>query len=231
MWIIVRDINPSSPDPKSKEKTSFTQVFLQFSEVLKSKQAWLAATYAGLMFAPTTILAFWGTAYLSETNNLALGVAGGVTSAVFLGWIFGSPSYGFSYSVLGRPKMHMFFAAITTLLFSSILIFSTGLPWQAIAVLLFLVGFCSSGFVITFTVLKESFRSELVGAAMGFMNTANTLFEVLSVIVVGFVIGLNYGNTLLENYQYAFMFIPASVLLALFVLPFVKLAPAKNTGV
>jgi hypothetical protein len=60
------------------------------------------------------------------------------------------------------------------------------------------------------------------------MNTANTLFEGLSVVVVGQVIDLNLGSTLLENYQYAFAFVPLSVILALIILPFVNLTPYKN---
>lgn len=227
MWIVIRDTNPANPKPLASKKLSFSQVCLQFTEVIKSKQAWLAASYAGLMFVPTTILAFWGTAYLTETNELPVELAGGLTSSIFLGWIAGSPVYGFTSGFFGRPKMHMFFAAITTLLFSSLLIFNTGLSSGAIACLLFLVGFCSSGFAIAFTVLKENFRPELVGAAMGFMNTANTLFEVLSVIVVGQVIDFNLGSTLLENYQYAFIFVPISVILALILLPFFNLTHQK----
>lgn len=222
MWWIIRDINPKTPRGTIGEKISLGNLCYQLLEVTLNKQAWFSAIYAGLMFVPTTILAFWGTAYLSETNNLSLEVAGGLTSMILAGWIFGSPAYGYISDALGKRKMLMFVSAFSTLCFSSILIFTTGLSYMTIATLMFLVGFCSSGFALAFTTLKENYSVALVGAAMGFMNTVNTLFEALSVIVVGKVIDLQLGNTLFENYQYALMFIPASTLLALITLLFIR---------
>lgn len=116
----------------------------------------------------------------------------------------------------------MFVSALTTLLFSLILLYTKGLSYTLIATLMFLVGFCSSGFALAFTSLKENYSITLVGAAIGFMNMINTLFEALSVIIVGKVIDLQFGQTLLENYQYALFFVPASSALALVVLAFIK---------
>jgi MFS family permease len=222
MWWIIRDTNPNTPKTASDGTISLGKLCYQLLEVTLNKQAWFSAIYAGLMFVPTTILAFWGTAYLSETNNLSLELAGGLTSTILAGWIFGSPAYGYISDALGKRKMLMFVSALSTLCFSSILIFMTGLSYTTIAILMFLVGFCSSGFALAFTALKENYSVTLVGAAMGFMNTVNTLFEALSVIVVGKVIDLQLGSTLCENYQYALMFIPASAILALVTLLFIR---------
>ena len=78
------------------------------------------------------------------------------------------------------------------------------------------------GFAIGFTVLKESYNLALVGAAMGFINTVNTLFEASSVIIVGKIVDLQLGSSMLENYQYAFMLIPISIFIALISLIFIK---------
>jgi MFS family permease len=222
MWWIIRDNNPNNPQNDTDKKISLGELFYQLLEVAQNKQSWLSAIYAGLMFVPTTILAFWGTAYLSETNNLSLELAGGLSSTIFAGWIFGSPAYGYISDRLGKRKILMFVSALSTLCVSSILIYTTGLSYITIAILMFLVGFCSSGFALAFTALKENYSVTLVGAAMGFMNTINTLFESLSVIVVGQVIDLQLGATLCENYQYALMFIPASTILALITLLFIR---------
>ncbi|QOL19295.1 MFS transporter [Candidatus Bodocaedibacter vickermanii] len=221
MWWIIRDKNPNTSET-ADDKISLGKLCYQLLEVTLNKQAWFSAIYAGLMFVPTTILAFWGTAYLSETHSLSLEVAGGLTSMILAGWIFGSPAYGYISDALGKRKILMFISALSTLCVSSILIYTASLSYMTIAILMFLVGFCSSGFALAFTTLKENYSVLLVGAAMGFMNTINTLFEALSVIVVGKVIDLQLGSTLCENYQYALMFIPASTILALVTLLFIR---------
>ncbi len=222
MWWIIRDINVASTHNVLKEKTSITKVYYQLIEIIMSKQAWLSAIYAGLMFVTITMLGFWGITYLIETNNLSLKLAGGLTSTILIGFIIGSPSYGLISDLFGKRKLPMFFSTLTTLVFSSILIFSTGLSYIQIAILMFLIGFCSSGFAIAFTVLKENYSIALVGVDIGFMNTVNTVFESLSTIVVGKILDLQLYNTILENYKCAFMFIPISMLLALFILIFIK---------
>jgi MFS family permease len=222
MWLIIPDINITSPNDIVQEKNSATKVYYQLMDVIMSKQAWLSAMYTGLMFVPTTMLGFWGITYLIETNNLSLELAGGLTSTILIGFIIGSPSYGLISDLLRKRKLPMFFSTITTLLFSSILIFSNGLSYMQIAILMFLIGFCSSGFAIAFTVLKENFSIALVGIAMGFINTVNTIFESSSTIIVGKILDLQLYNTMLENYKCAFMFIPISMLLALFILIFIK---------
>ena len=222
LWWIIRDINPVFTQDIIQEKFSIRKLCCQLIEVILDKQAWLSAMYAGFMFVPTTILAFWGTTYLSESNNLPLELAGGLTSTIFIGWIVGSPIFGLISDFLGKRKILMFFSTLTTLLFSSILIFKTDLSCIEIAILMFLVGFCSSGFALAFTVAKENYNIASVGAIMGFLNTVNSVFESLSVIVVGKVIDLQLSNIMLENYQYAFMFIPISTLLALFILIFLE---------
>jgi sugar phosphate permease len=222
MWFIIRDAPSNSNVEPTQENSSIKELCLQLVQVTKDVQTWLSSIYAGLMFVPTTILAFWGTAYLSETNNLSLELSGGLTSSIFVGWIVGSPAYGYMSDRLGKRKLLMFVSALSTLIFSTILIFCSGLSYMTIATLMFLVGFCSSGFAIAFTALKENYSVSLVGAALGFMNTINTLFEALSVIIVGKVIDMQFGCTLCENYQYALIFIPASTLLSLVVLVFIK---------
>ncbi len=222
MWFIIRDAPETSTLSPPIKNSSLKDVCLQLIHVTKDAQAWLSSIYAGLMFVPTTILAFWGTAYLSETNNLSLELSGGLTSSIFVGWIVGSPAYGYISDQLGKRKLLMFVSALLTSFFSIILIFSAGLSYGTIATLMFLVGFCSSGFAIAFSALKENYSVSLVGAAMGFMNTINTLFEALSVIIVGTVIDMQFGSTVCENYQYALMFIPASTFLSLIVLMFIK---------
>lgn len=222
MWFIVRDAPANIDQAPAQENASIKVVMKQLVLVMKDIQPWMSSIYAGLMFVPTTILAFWGTAYLSETNNLSLELSGGLTSSIFVGWIVGSPVYGYLSDKLGKRKLFMGLSAVTTLLSSTFLIYSSGHSYMTIAILMFLVGFCSSGFAIAFTALKENYSVSLVGAAIGFMNTINTLFEALSVILVGKLIDIQFGSTLSENYQYALMFIPVSTILALVTLAFVR---------
>lgn len=222
MWIVVRDVNPGRKDKYLTENVSMKQLLRELLSVAIDKQAWLAAMYAGFMFVPTTILAFWGVSYLSEVNNIPLDTAGGLTSVIFIGWMIGAPAYGAISDWLRKRKALMYFATISSLFFSSILIYVDNLSYPTIAFLMFMVGLCSSGFALAFTVIKESYDIALVGAAMGFMNTVNTLFETTSVVAVGTLIDLQLGETMLENYNYAFSLVPVSAVLSLLALKFIK---------
>lgn len=225
MATIIRDTVDGSTY-KMENNQSIFGLIKEILMVMTSKQAWLLALFAGLMFVPTTVIATWGPQVLSDKFNIDEKVTPQLTSWLFMGWIVGSPISGYISDYLGRRKPVMMLSAVSTFICCSILVFSNTLTEASMMKLIFAVGVCSSGFALSFTVLKESYSKDLVGAAMGFMNSMNTLFEWGSIIVAGYAVSLysNYitlpvGQSALEA---SFYIIPLSLALSMIITPMVK---------
>lgn len=208
-------------------KDSVVQLFSGLKTVLQDKQTWLASLYASLMFVPT--LAFggsWGVSYWEQVLGVETSVAAGYNSLIFIGWAFGGPAYGWLSDHIGLRKPFLLFAAVATLLTLSIILYGHSLGAPILIASIFLLGFFSSGFVLVFSLVRESHKSEATATAAGFVNTLNTLGGAIVIPVVGMLIDSKMSHTvgvdLLEAYTDSFGVIIGCLVLALVLLPFVK---------
>lgn len=237
IWTIVRD-RPADVDEYANleevpiKREPQVSVLTGLSEVISCPQAWLAAIYAGLLFVPT--LAFgglWGTPYLVEAHGFSQESAGLLSSLVFVGWVFGGPIYGWVSDHIGRRNLPMYVANISTFFVSVWLIYGTSISFASVAIGMFLLGFCSSGFLIAFVVTREKNRPEISGTAIGFINMINTfsvaLFQwligwILDLVATGVIITETGKEFSLLDYQKALVCIPVCLIIAFFVLLRIK---------
>lgn len=230
-WLIIRDKPPVPVNDTLTEQPS-VPLLVGLMEVVTCPQAWLAAVYAGLMFVPT--LAFgglWGTPYLVEAHNFSQASAGLLSSLVFIGWVFGGPIYGWVSDYIGKRNPPMYFANITTFCVSLWLIYGTSFSFTGVAIGMFLLGFCSSGFLIAFVVTREKNRPEISGTAIGFINMLNTFSVALFQWLIGWILDLVSTGVILTDsgkafslldYQKALICIPICLIIAFFVLLRIK---------
>lgn len=224
MAVIIRDTVDGSAYKMEKEQ-SIVELFKEILLVMTSVQAWLLALFAGLMFVPTTVIATWGPQVLVDKFHIDERFTPQLTSWLFMGWIVGSPLSGYLSDWLGKRKPVMLLSAVTTFILCSTLVYSKTLGEDIIMALIFAIGLSSSGFALSFTVLKESYSKDLVGAAMGFMNMMNTLFESGSIIVAGYTVSLyahRYGALEGHSLEASFYIIPISLLLSIIITPIIK---------
>ncbi len=229
LWLIIRDQPSHSVQPESEQAQEKVPLLVGLSEVITSSQSWLVAMFAGLMFVPT--LAFgglWGTPYLVEAHGFSQESAGLLSSLVFVGWVFGGPIYGWVSDYIGRRNIPMYFANITTFITTLWLIYGSSFSFASIAIGMFLLGFFSSGFLISFVVTREKNRPQVSGTAIGFINMLNTFSVAFFQWLIGWILDMvattgviisNTGNefTLLD-YQKALLCIPICLIVAFFVL-------------
>jgi sugar phosphate permease len=228
-WLFMRDkpadVFPEYINKHQTQDKSEVGVWQGIIEVVSCKQAWFAAIYAGLMFVPTfSFGGLWATPYLVEAHGFTREMAGFLAGQIFIGWIFGGPIYGWISDHLGRRNIPMYVANISTFILMVILIYAKGFSPLVIGVLMFALGFCSSGFVIAFAVVRENNRTVIAGTAIGFINTLNTLFPAGFQVIIGKVLD-STSNTLvfsLENYQKALLTIPAGLILSFLTLTLLK---------
>ena len=96
---------------------------------------------------------------------------------------------------------------------------------------MFLLGFCSSGFLIAFVVTREKNRPEISGTAIGFINMINTFsvafFQwligwILDMVATGVIITDTGKEFTLLDYQKALVCIPVCLIIAFFALLRIK---------
>lgn len=199
--------------------------------ILKSKQTWIAALFAGLMFAPTLALGgLWGIPFLVEAHGFDRNTAGICASLMYLGWAFGGCFWGFLSDYLGRRNMPMIVSNLATLAITLAIIYLDHLPLPVIKTLFFTLGFFSAGLLIAFAVVAESNSVHLTGTAMGFTNALNTLWGALAQPFIGFILDLNAGSGAandpsvfsLGQYQQAFLSLPICLIIGFVFLLFLK---------
>ena len=225
VWGVIRDapygIKQNSKHIKNK-KISFSRSLV---EVIFCDQAWYASIYAGFMYVPSlTFGAMWGIPYLVEAYKFSRDQAGFLVGLIFVGWIFGAPIYGWISDFIKRRNMPMYFACITSLIISLIIIYMKNLSIFSVGILMFLLGLCSSGFILAFAVVREKNRPEIAGTAVGFVNMLNTF---LGGAIFQYVVGkvLDWTGS---DYQTALLVIPTCLLSALITLFFLKETHCKH---
>lgn len=200
-------------------------------QIMRMPQAWIVSLYAGLMFVPTTGFGqLWGVPYFMERFQIDKVSAGAMVSMIFFGWAFGGPLYGWISDRIHRRKLPMAFAATATLFIMTAILYAPVSP-LAMKGLMFLLGACSSGFILAFSIMREINIPLLTGTAIGFINTLNNASGALAQPVVGILLDNQWaGERLadgspiytLEMFNHALLFLPLCILVALILLPFIR---------
>lgn len=227
IWLVIAD-RPFKRTPIVIEKKP---VHLGLLSVMKMPQVWIVSIYAGLMFVPTTGFGqLWGVPYFVERFQVEKDVAGFIVSMIFFGWAVGGPLYGWISDKLGRRKLPMAFAAISTLIVMMMIMYAplsqTGMKWM-----MFLLGACSSGFILAFSLVREINAPLLTGTAIGFINTLNNASGALAQPIIGKFLDKQWDGSVLPNgdpfyslgmYNQALICLPVCILIALIILPLIK---------
>lgn len=232
IWMVVSD-QPFKQQQLGQQKSPVNNasVLKGLLQVMKLPQVWIASLYAGLMFVPTTGFGqLWGVPYFVERYQIEKDVAGGMVSMIFYGWAIGGPLYGIVSDWISRRKSPMGFAAISTLVVMSAILYAPVSILQ-MKVLMFLLGAFSSGFILAFSVVREINTPILTGTAIGFINTLNNASGALAQPVVGKLLDQQWNGQVLSDgtpvyslamYNEALLFLPVCLVVAFVMLPFIK---------
>lgn len=240
LWLALKDkarqttfVNQEGRSEVLEEPKQTTKTVLQgLHLIIKDKQTWIAALYAGLMFVPT--LAFgglWGIPFLVEAHGFDRDTAGLCTSLIYIGWVIGSPFWGFVSDYLKRRNLPMWIASAGTLVFCFALIYLNHLSQQTLSVLLFGLGFCSSGLILAFAVVQESNAPQHAGTAIGFTNALNTFWGAIAQPIIGKILDLSAGAPTINDgervfslveYQKALIALPIALMLSIGLLFLLK---------
>lgn len=222
--------SPDRTDRFEVKPKSTVSIMHSLRRVLKHRQTWINALYAGFLFAPTAVIGeALGPAYLQFGRGLPAHASAFATGLIFIGWGVGGPLSGWLSDKIGRRQPLMIGSAICGLILISFLVFAPHITvFQAYA-LFFLFGLTNTGVAIAYAVSTELHHREVVGTAIAFTNMASILIGACMQPIVGYLIDLvsgvrayNVELLLLSDFQTGLKLLPICSLIALVLAFMVK---------
>ncbi len=222
--------------PHPTEENSLVASLL---ELIKNKQLWLVATYGGLMYMSTPVFCgLWGVPFLMYKLHLTKTIAANYVSLILVGWAIASPLWGLFSNRVGSRKLPMLIGAIGSLITSTLFIYATIQSGPLMEAILLAFGIFSAGFLPSFAAAKELCNKRYVATSLSFMNMMNMLGIALAQPLIGYILDHCWqGETLnhvrvypIEAYHTALLILPAGILIALLLLPFIKETHCQNVN-
>jgi len=231
MWLIIRDQPKGLQFDAVKEEPKQVNVFKGLKIILSRKQNWLVALYGSLVFAPISAFgALWGVPFLVATHNLSRPLAGTLVSTLFIGFAIGAPLGGWLSDRIGRRKPTLYLASIGAFLTLSAVIYLPHISLTSTAILLFLFGFATSGFMSSFATMREISPPIAAATALGFMNMLNMTGGAIAQPGIGIVLDHFWtGHSIdgsrvypISAFHIALAILPTILALSFFIVPFIK---------
>lgn len=225
LWLIVRD---RAMKLRASNKASLSD---GLKHVLKSKQSWLIAIYAGLMYLPTpAFAALWGVPFLMQSHGLSAATAALIVSMIYVGYAVGSPLFGWLSDRIGRRRPPLYIASIGSLLSLLIVLYCNELSLFLMGCFLFSFGFFTSGCFTSFSIAREINPPQVNATTLGFVNTLNSLGGALAQPLIGMILDWRWGGQMqngirhfsLNDFHVALAILPICLLISILLLPFVK---------
>lgn len=198
--------------------------------VLKGRQTWINALYAGFLFAPTAVIGeALGPAYLQFGRGLNAHSAAFAIGLIFIGWGIGGPISGWLSDKIGYRKPLMIASALFGIGLSSVFVFIPEMSRDTAYLIFFLFGLTNTGVAIAYAVSTEIHHRNVMGTAIGFTNMLSILIGASMQPLVGHLLDLVAGirafdvqSLLLSDFQSALKILPLCSFVALILALLVK---------
>jgi len=230
IWLVVRD-RPMRRSKVTNARYEGHNLISAVLHVIRNRQTWIVTIYAGLMYLPTPAFAgLWGVSFLMSEFHLARTSSALFVSLIFIGWAVGSPLFGWYSDLICRRLTPMYISSIGALICLSGVIYMPDLSLIFSAILLFLFGFFSGGFLAAFSVAREINPPEANATSLGVVNTFNAFGGALGQLLIGVFLDLHWQGGMLygtrfysvHDFHIALLTLPVCIFISLCTLPFIR---------
>lgn len=200
--------------------------------IIRSKQAWIAAVYGMLMYAPITIIGIaWGVPFIQKAYNISEMLAASVVSTMFLGAAVGSPLAAFiSDIIMKNRRVPMFLGSFVAAMVWATVLLVPNIPLTAMYALFFCGGIAYTFKTLTFACICEIMPRSFSGTSIAFVNMIVMSTGIIFHPAIGNLIDYSWNGTMLngsplysiDDYRFALLIIPCCVMLSGILLLFMR---------
>lgn len=221
LWVIIAE--PAQTDSKPKPKHNWVEFRSCLLAVLKFRQIWLIALFAGLIVAPiTTYAELWSIPFLMDTYQLARPAAAQISMLIFVGIALGGPIIGLISDKIRQRKLPMLIGTIGAMLCIALILLWHNMPLNLLFVLHLAFGFFSSSMLLCFSLASEAATTNIRATTIAFTNSIIMVMGAsLQVIASGL---LDYSNI-----NYTIGFAPILICYVLAIITFKYICETKCT--
>ena len=219
---IIRDA-PKQKPASGAAKQSVGALWGDFQQLIRQRVMWINGMYSAAIFGVITIfVALWGIPFLQKLHHVSLSRATLVCDIVFIGVSVGAPFIGWLDTRMTSRKALLSTGAFLAAGFLLVIIFDAHLSMTAVAILMFLLGFVCSTYVINFVIASEVASYRMQGASVGITN----MFSVGTAPIVQPLIGLvlywlsdhqaqtSFASYTVAHFQVALLIVPLFLVFA-----------------
>ena len=152
----------------------------------------------GMVGALYSFMGLWGIPYLKDVHGLGREYAANHITVMLLSFAAGSLLFGWFSDLIGKRKPLIVSSVAVYTLSWLIFMYASWSPGAASFLILGVLGFSGSGFVLTFAAAKESVHPELSGMAVSVVNTGCFIGTALMQPLFGYLADRTWTGTI-EN--------------------------------
>ncbi len=225
--ICVPDRHPAQIEPMVPPRVQWQEI----KEVLKNTQNWLLTFYSGLAFAPIAVFAgLWGIPFLQEADHVSRTAAALLASSSFIGLAIGAPLLGWISDRIGQPKPMMLASSGLAFLSLLFVLYDPSRNLHLVHLFLFLFGFGTGGFMLSFSLAKRINSIFLVATVTAMINTGEAILGAVTEPLVGHLLDLRWNGVVkagvpyfsFQAYQEALILLPFYLFVALILVFFIR---------
>jgi sugar phosphate permease len=193
IWLFVRNGPQDKFHGAGGQTWSLTQK--EVFAVLKNPTVWAMGLYGYAMYLVLSVFSdTYSINFLSSRLAITKQAAGSLSAWAPIGSAVGALVISFLSDRLKKRRFFLRICSCATLIISSIIFFGPPLSVDLVRILLLLLGISSSGQILIFAIVAESFSTRLTGVVTGITNALMMAGGALHNPLVGWLIHRSYEN-------------------------------------
>jgi MFS family permease len=232
IFILVKDYPPNYQAEHKSQQQQLLQLGYWKSLRLSylNIQNWLCGIYTCLLNLPIFVLGgFLGNQYLVYVHHLDYTRASVVSSMLFLGTVFGSPTMGWLSDRIGLRRLPMIVGAIVSLVLILLIMLLPDLNFSSLLILFLALGFVTSTQVVSYPTVAENNSKLLTATSVSVVSLSVISGGAIFDPFFGWLIDLHAKtlghfapNYTTSDFQFAIRLLPAAFVIGLIVALFVR---------
>ncbi|MBU0970153.1 MAG: MFS transporter [Proteobacteria bacterium] len=173
---------------------------LNLGDVVTNLRVWPGFwVQLGMIGSSYAFMGLWGMPYLRDVHGLSRAVAADHMTIQLFSFAVGALFWGWVSDKIGKRKPFLLLAAAAYVLSWFMLMYLTWTPGIEGFIIFGFMGFCASGFVITFAAAKEIVHPQLSGMGVSVVNTGCFIGTALAQPLLGYIADLTWDGTLADG--------------------------------